>query len=238
MSPEQQQLEGNERWSIGRSILERIRSEVNGEDGHFRGEEGESVFVSLYLTERYGCIPDHLLGEDILIDIRNLYYWVLDGVRDELKERAGADQSLWIVVDPSYEDSPYAVLMTDENVLLRIITKAWHFYWENEEEMAQELEAWYGRAGHNLGLVKAAWSDEAREHGQEFVVTLRVERTLNVRAPGPERAAELAMAWQDNENDSDVQLSYEEVLDGTVHKAGENDGEVSEDRAAGREGDD
>lgn len=237
MSPERHQSppqESAERWPTGRRIMERIRREVNAEGAHFLGEEGEDVFRSLYLTERFGCIPDHLLGEDILVDIRNLYYWVLDGVREELQERVGAKGFVWVAVDPSYEDPTYALLLHQDRVLLEVSRKAWRFYWESEEAMAEELEGWYQQAARRLGLRAVVGSDRSSE--QEFVVTLRIARMLRVRASGPERAAELAMSWRDNEDDPDVQLSYEEVLDGTVRRVGEADDAAFPEPLPGGEG--
>ena len=53
-------------WAIGRRIVVRMRQEASSEERHCRGEEGEDVLRSLYLMERFGCVPEHPLGDDIL----------------------------------------------------------------------------------------------------------------------------------------------------------------------------
>ena len=211
MSAEHEQPEATERWPAGRRIIERIRSEINAPDGPFTGEEGEDVFRSLYLTERFGCIPDHFLGDDLMVDIRSMYYWVLDGVRNELQERFAIKTFLWVVVDPSYEDSTYALLLHDDRVLLQISRKAWHFSWESEDEMAEELQEWYEQAASAVRPPAPA-PPEGWPAGRGFIVTLNTERVIFVGAEDRDEALEQARAWQSNEDDPGVQLAYEEVI--------------------------
>ena len=139
-----------ERLAIGRSIAERIRSETNNEYAHFSGDEDEDVFAALYLTERDGCLPGRFVGDDLLLDIRALYYQVFDGIREELEARLGRHDFIWVAVDPSYEDSTTVVMCTDEIVLLMYWGKAWNFHWENEDEIAAELGRMYGVAAARL----------------------------------------------------------------------------------------
>src|SRR5690349_2558947 len=88
-SPEQ-------RWPIGHAIMARVRVEVSAEMVPFVSRnEDTDVFRLLYLTERDGCVPDELLDEDLNDTIRTMYYAVLDGVREELRERVKPDGSLW-----------------------------------------------------------------------------------------------------------------------------------------------
>ena len=136
--------------AAGRSIVDRIRSETNNEFAYFSGREGEDVFATLYLTERDRSIPDQLIGDDLLIDIRTLFYQVFDGLREELKERLGIRDSLWLAVDPSYEDSTFSVLCTDEQVLMLHWSKAWNFYWPREEAMVEYLGRLYDEAAKRL----------------------------------------------------------------------------------------
>ncbi len=231
MSPEQHEREEpREVWPIGRRILERIRAEVNGEGAYFQGEEGEDVFRSLYLTDRDVCIPDHLIGEDVLTDIRSLYYWTLDGVHEELQERLNPNAFLQVFVDPSYDDARYALLVADDRLLLQVGKKAWNFYWESEEAMAEELEIWYQQAA--AGLMPAAQpaelppepsAGETSPGSNHFVVTLRTERKLVVTAPTKHQAVDLALAWGNNEDSENVQLSYEELIGGIVEAVEENE---------------
>ena len=150
MERESNNQEVDERLAIGRSIVERIRSEANNEYGYFSGREGEDVFQTLCLTERDRCIPDHLTGDDLLLDIRAMYCQVFDGLREELRERLGLQEFLWLAVDPSYEDSTFSVLCTDEQVLMLHWAKAWNFYWPDEETMAADLGRIYEEAAKRL----------------------------------------------------------------------------------------
>src|SRR3989304_9856120 len=97
----------DESLDMGRSIVGRIRSEANAEFAYFSGDEGEDVFATLYLTERDRCLPDHLIGDDLLLDIRAMYCQVFDGLREELRSRLGISEFLWLSVDPSHRDSPF-----------------------------------------------------------------------------------------------------------------------------------
>jgi len=72
-------------------------------------------------------------------DILSLFYYPLSAIREELKERTGTKEFIWVFVQPSYTDTSFAVMVTGEKVLLTVSDKAWNFFWEGEEEMAKEL---------------------------------------------------------------------------------------------------
>lgn len=138
-----------EELEIGRSILDRIRREVN-EEYRPLAEEDQDIFKTLYLTERELCVPDFLLGEDVMEDIISIYYFVFDGIREELEERLGTKEWISIYVQPSYQDVSFAVMATEEKVLLVVGRKPWGFWWESEAAMAEELESWYEAAARGL----------------------------------------------------------------------------------------
>ncbi len=135
--------------------MERIRREANDEYAYFDGDEDEDVFHTLYLTPRHTAVPDHLLSEDLLLDIhmdiRELYFQVFDGVRAELLATFGQERPIWIAVDPSVDDHSTAILCTDESVLFIEWRKAWNFWWRSEEAMAGDLGRWYTAAATRLG---------------------------------------------------------------------------------------
>ena len=58
--------------------------------------------------------------------------------------------SLWLAVDPSYEDSTFSVLCSDEAVLLLHWGKAWNFFWPDEDSMATDLGGMYQEAAARL----------------------------------------------------------------------------------------
>jgi len=136
-------LEQRNEYPLGRSILRRLKQTVNEEWDSWLVEEDEDTFKILYLTERRVCIPEHLLSGEIMEDIMSLFYYPLSAIREELKERTGTKEFIWVFVQPSYTDTSFAVMVTGEKVLLTISDKAWNFYWDSEEEIVKELESWY-----------------------------------------------------------------------------------------------
>lgn len=209
-----------ERFPVGRSIIDGIRTELNVEGSPFTAEV-DDVFALLYLTERDGCVPDQLLsGEDLTADIRNLYYCVLDSVRVELKDRLNVADPLWIIVDASYEDATEYVLMTDEKVLLAGHEKAWHFFWDSEDEMAKDLDDWYHRAAARLGT-SDSMPHEERDGPGLFAVTLDIERVLEIDAEGRGQALDKAVRWRSNEDDDGVAMIYEEITGSRIERTEE-----------------
>ncbi len=153
--------EGEKEYPIGRSILRRLRKTLNEEWDYWLPEEGEDVVKTLYLTERKVCIPEHLLSDEIMEDIISLFYYPLSTVREELKERTGTKEFIWIFVQPSYTDTCFAIMVAGEKVLLTVSGKAWNFYWDSEKEMVKELESWYQTAEARLKGGPRLFADEA-----------------------------------------------------------------------------
>ena len=141
--------------TVGRRVLDRVRSAANDGDGYFgSGEPGEDVFAKLYLTRRDTAIPQAFVSDDIehdlSMDVRALHGQVFDGIRAELWERMGREESLWVVVDPAVDDQTFSLLCTDRTVLLMDATKPWHFWWDSEDAMATDLGGWYESAASRL----------------------------------------------------------------------------------------
>jgi hypothetical protein len=210
-----------EHLSIGHAIVNRIRSVTNHELGTFTPVDEETdVFQLLYLTQRDTCVPEELLSDDLLLAIREMYVTILDGIREELRARVRADASAWILVDPSYEDTTSFALITEEHVLLSGWRKAWNFYWDSEDSMAEELDGWYHVAAARLS--RSPSNEEVAADGR-YVVTLELERKLRVDAEDPGEARELAISWTDNESDPATQLLHEEVVTSRVEPASDDD---------------
>ncbi|MGB5931885.1 MAG: hypothetical protein WBH57_02300 [Anaerolineae bacterium] len=131
--------EEREEYPLGRSIPRRLRKTLNEQWGSWPVGEAEDTFKTLYLTKRRVWIPEHLLSGEIMEDILSLFYYPLSAIREELKERTGTKEFIWVFVQPSYTDTSFAVMVTGEKVLLTVSDKAWNFFWEGEEEMAKEL---------------------------------------------------------------------------------------------------
>jgi hypothetical protein len=195
------------RWPAGRSIVGRIRDDVNDAMSSFAEHGVEDPFRELYLRERDGCIPDELVDDDLLAGIHSMYYAVLDALCIELRERRGAHEPMNIVIDPSYEDTTNFVVHTFDKVLLSGGLKAWHFHWESEDEMAEQLEDWYQRAASALPRAREHLPIEGR-----YSVTLNLERVFAISAANATDAVEAAARWESNENDEAVQLDREKIV--------------------------
>lgn len=153
--------EQRKEYPLGRSILGRLKQMVNEEWDSWLVEEDEDTFKTLYLTERRVCIPEHLLSGEIMEDIMSLFYYPLSAVREELKERTGTKEFIWVFVQPSYTNTSFAVVVAGEKVLLALSDKAWNFFWEDEEEMVKELESWYQTAEARLKGGARLFADDA-----------------------------------------------------------------------------
>ena len=207
--------EAQERWPIGRAVVERVRADVNAAMSPFVERGIDDPFTHIYLSERDSCVPDELVDEDLVSGIHSMYYAVLDGVCAELRERRAEQLPMNIVIDASYDDTTTFVVHTYDKVLLSGGMKAWNFYWDSEDEMAKDMEDWYARAASVLPTSPEHDADVARR----YIVTLNLERLLDVDAADPRSAVERAVLWESNEDDPDVQLQYEEVTGHHVEPA-------------------
>lgn len=101
----------------------------------------------MYLKDPHGCVPEEFLGDDLLYAIKGKFYWPFDAVRTQLEKEFGSDRSMYIYVDPCYDDTTYALLtLQNEHVLLSYGSKPWTFWWKSEAEMRQDLRRWYRSA--------------------------------------------------------------------------------------------
>ncbi|MBC7264780.1 MAG: hypothetical protein H5T64_10575 [Chloroflexi bacterium] len=184
--------EGKE-YPFGRSILNRLKKMVNEDWGPWPVDEQEDLVKALYLTEREVCIPEHLVGEDLMDDIVNLFYYPLAAVREELEQRTGTEQFIHIFVQPSYLDTSFGVMVAGEKVLLTVSCKAWNFFWVNEEEMVRALESWYRSAETRLQGGARLFADDAWAL-QTLLHQVRGEDIPRLEADNPWRAKELCRA--------------------------------------------
>ncbi|MGH7771439.1 MAG: hypothetical protein ACREQA_04310 [Candidatus Binatia bacterium] len=119
-------------------MLTHIRQRINEAHGD------RSAFGRLYLEEPDGCVPEEFVGDDLMSAIKDKFYWPLDAVRNQLEREFGRERSMWIHIDPTYEDTTYALLtLEDEHLLHTYCAKAWKFWWPNEAEMKKELLEWH-----------------------------------------------------------------------------------------------
>lgn len=125
----------------GAQMLRYVRRHANEDFG------ARDAFRKVYLEEPPGCLPDEFIGDDVLLAVRSKFHWPFDAVRDRLEKEFGREKMLWIHIDPSYEDTTRAIMtLDDERVLLSFYSKAWSFWWKDEQEMKSDLVRWHRTA--------------------------------------------------------------------------------------------
>jgi len=145
-------FEEERRLAVGQAVLERVRGRANGEFASFGDDEHRDYFTDLYLTSRETAVPQDFAEEsfDLNRDVKLVFAQVFDGLADEIRERHGRDDSLWVLIDAAVDDTTLTVLCTDRTVLLLHGTKPWNFWWADESAMADELGGWYETAAAQL----------------------------------------------------------------------------------------
>lgn len=109
------------------------------------------AFEKLYMGEKHECVPDDLMGDDLLLDIKEKFYSILHPIRERLEKEGMTKKPIYIFVDPSYEDVTTAIMTHGaEEVLYIIYRKPWHLNWETTKEMEEELNEIYERIKEKL----------------------------------------------------------------------------------------
>ena len=98
----------------------------------------DKVMREMYLQDPNGCINEDYLSDDLNKAIFDKFYAVLDAVRQE----AGIE-GVEIYIDVSHDDSTTYLMVLGDRVLLKGHVKAWNFWWETEEELAEEMYSMY-----------------------------------------------------------------------------------------------
>jgi len=102
------------------------------------------AFKKLYIGSKDSCIPEDLMGEDLLLDIKEKFYSILHPIRERLEKEKMAKKPIYIFVDPSYEDITAAIVTYDnEEILYTFYEKPWRLNWETTREMEEELNEIY-----------------------------------------------------------------------------------------------
>ena len=118
-----------------------LRNLIEAVGDHWGGwDDGHKVLREIYLKDPKGaCMPYEFVGEDVLKEIEEKFYLFLGSIRDELPEY------IEIYVNPSYEDSTTYLMILDDKLLLKDYQKAWHFWFESEEKLMDEMYRIYLR---------------------------------------------------------------------------------------------
>lgn len=119
-----------------------LKNLIKAVGDHWGGwDDGYKILREMYLTDLNGaCMPYDFIGEDILIEIENKFYFFLGAIRDELPE-----YEIEIYVTPSYEDTTSYLMILEDKLLLKDYQKAWHLWFESEEKLMDEMYRIYLR---------------------------------------------------------------------------------------------
>lgn len=139
--------------AMGRRLLdaleEYIHTECN-EDPESYGKppaawKGWPLLYSAYCSDRDGCVRESGVFGDVtrleseIIDMFGTYYRAIrDFILEELSKNI-LDCWIDVVVEPSYEDRCKIIVTYKNTVLCGLDAKAWHFCWDNPQEMAEEM---------------------------------------------------------------------------------------------------
>jgi hypothetical protein len=102
------------------------------------------VLREIYLTDSNSCIHDDYLGDDVMSDIINKFYYVFEAVREEF------DPFVEVYIVPSCEDDSAYFMILDKTLLVKGHSKAWNFWWESEEELMEFMYEAYCQISKHL----------------------------------------------------------------------------------------
>lgn len=123
---------------IKERMLRNLKSGISEQWGC--GDDGEQVLRDMYLSDLNGkSLPEKYIGDDILSDIQNKFYYFLDVIRAEF------DEYIELYIVPSYDENTEVLTILDDKILYRESKKAWHFWFESEEKLMDEMYSIYRR---------------------------------------------------------------------------------------------
>lgn len=107
-------------------------------------EEGEVLIRELYLEPQKGCVPEEFIGEELLYAIKSKYYQFFEAIRVKLQAEYLEKKKVhhpWIsiLVDPTFEDTTWVLVMFQKAVLFEHQSKAWNFAWGSVAELQKEM---------------------------------------------------------------------------------------------------
>lgn len=123
---------------IKEQMVRNLKAEIVN---HWGGDDNpQETLVKMYLTDlKDNCMPDDYIGEDLLKEIENKYYYFYAAIRDEIKPFI----EIW--VSPCYEDDTTTLMILDDKLLLKDHEKPWNFWFESEEALMEAMYLIYLR---------------------------------------------------------------------------------------------
>ncbi len=107
-------------------------------------DEGELLIKKLYLDSQEGCVPDEFIGEELLYAVKEKFYAIFSVIRDKvaadyLHKKNIHCPPISILIEASYEDVTYVVVLFQNAVISEYNAKAWNFVWISPEELQKEM---------------------------------------------------------------------------------------------------
>jgi len=107
----------------------------------------EDCVDNMYLKDPGGCVPEEYIGDDLLQDIKDKFYFphrfVADFVEMELNLMDKHKEFIFTCIDPSYEDRTIVLVTFKDIIVFHGGDKAWNFWFHSEEELERYLEDVY-----------------------------------------------------------------------------------------------
>jgi hypothetical protein len=118
-------------------------------------KEAEAVWFKTH----EGCYPDGYLGEELMMDIVNKFYYPLDFLSSMLEKRHPELQAqvckgnpILVNVMPSYEDRTYVLVHQGGRILYEDSWKAWNFQFKSKQEFSEWAKKAYETMEKRLKL--------------------------------------------------------------------------------------
>lgn len=116
---------------IKERMLRRLKDSILEKWGY---DDAYEVLRKLYLTDPNGkCLPDEFVGDDVLMDIYNKFYYFMESIGNEFEE------DIYIYVIPCYDDVTTTLFILGDRVLCKDNMKPWNFWFESEEELMEAM---------------------------------------------------------------------------------------------------
>lgn len=117
---------------IKERMLRNLKKDIVTEWGC--GDNEQEVLEKMYLQDLKGhCVPDDYIGDDLLCEIKNKYYYFFGAIRDEF------EPYIEIYISPSYTDVTTTLMILDDKLLLKDHQKPWNFWFESEKALTDEM---------------------------------------------------------------------------------------------------
>lgn len=113
-------------------MLRNLKNDIVNQWGCDYNEQ--EVLEKLFLQDlKYKSMPDEFIGDDLLVEIKNKYFFFFAAISNEI------NTSIEVWISPSYEDNTTTLMVLGDKLLYKDYTKPWNFWFESEEALTDEM---------------------------------------------------------------------------------------------------